>query len=1059
VTYRLSVLGPEGFTFSAAQLQRMRLTAFLLCFLYAAFTAQQADAQYDEKEFVRYSVKDGLCSNRITALQQDDWGYIWIGTDGGLSRFDGAAFKNFRQGDAPLQLPSGIITRLKRYGPHCLGIFSRNGFQVLHTNNYAVDRYIIPDSTAFSTPLNSVWDAAQLSDGSFALTSSSGFYVVNKKGLDFRHDAFTISDIGRKRMLYGRDIFSTGNGQYVVYVNENEQALYNQDTKTFRPLTYADAKWMNYLNPYQPSRNGWTTKQQLNNEAYLFVPWLTDSIYYYNSRQNKRVVSKLPFNAADELNWSSKLYPVNDSTLLVNCAKTGFYRLHINRRTGSVTGDGKKYFANHHIICFFSDNQKRLWLGTPNGLLKQNLTLPFISTFSYTLPNDAYSPEFRTVYRHKNHLYVGCYSRSRGLYVLDAQTMKLMDSGQFFNNDSEWNEVRSIEMYHPDTLWIGTFAGLLWYDTKSKRYGKVLDEKKYPWSAHFPATLAPPRRDGYAWLCASLGGRVVRYHIPTRSFTLFDVHSIPALPFDKVKHIAYDSYGDVWIGGHALTRWSSRLRRFDTLINVYGGINKFNDDIVTMTADDKGSLWLHNADNGLLEYRIAEKRFVAHNSKEGLPSPGIYALGPVVNEKLWVHFGSQLGLFDTRTKRCAVYDHNDGLPEGEPTSRRISYDAQSGNHYLFSYNSIIRFPTTPPPHTDQSTALLLEEVVVNNRRSIYRPESNLTFSYKENNLRFDFTVVDFENSSYRFAYRLDGGEWNTLGTQHSLAFSNLSPGDYQVQIKAVGKAGIEKTKQFLLVVQQPFWLRPWFILLASLFFLAMLYALYRLRMRQVHQRANLDRLLSKTEMKALQAQMNPHFIFNSLNSIREMILNNENKDASRYLSKFAHLIRLTLDQSAQGTVPLRSTVDYLKRYMEMETIRNGLFTYEVMVDEQLDADETFVSPMMIQPFIENALWHGVTAASKKIHVQVAFKKQGDHLVCTIDDDGVGIAHTRLQRSLNGGSRHRSHGIANIENRIALLNEKYDLQCGIRIADKKENLGRAESGTLVTLRLPLQNMDV
>jgi sensor histidine kinase YesM len=261
------------------------------------------------------------------------------------------------------------------------------------------------------------------------------------------------------------------------------------------------------------------------------------------------------------------------------------------------------------------------------------------------------------------------------------------------------------------------------------------------------------------------------------------------------------------------------------------------------------------------------------------------------------------------------------------------------------------------------------------------------------------------------------------------------------------------------VVQQPFWLRPWFILLASLFFLAMLYALYRLRMRQVHQRANLDRLLSKTEMKALQAQMNPHFIFNSLNSIREMILNNENKDASRYLSKFAHLIRLTLDQSAQGTVPLRSTVDYLKRYMEMETIRNGLFTYEVMVDEQLDADETFVSPMMIQPFIENALWHGVTAASKKIHVQVAFKKQGDHLVCTIDDDGVGIAHTRLQRSLNGGSRHRSHGIANIENRIALLNEKYDLQCGIRIADKKENLGRAESGTLVTLRLPLQNMDV
>jgi ligand-binding sensor domain-containing protein len=168
-------------------------------------------------------------------------------------------------------------------------------------------------------------------------------------------------------------------------------------------------------------------------------------------------------------------------------------------------------------------------------------------------------------------------------------------------------------MYHTDTLWIGTWAGVLWYDLQSGRYGKVWDEKKETWAANFSAILAPPRGDGYAWLCAYLGGRVVRYHIPTRTVTVFSSQTSPALPFDKVKSIVYDSHGDVWIGGHALTRWNTQQQRFDTLITVYSGANKFNDNITALAADDRGSLWLHNADNGLLEYRIAEKKWMAYS--------------------------------------------------------------------------------------------------------------------------------------------------------------------------------------------------------------------------------------------------------------------------------------------------------------------------------------------------------------------------------------------------------------------------------------------------------------
>jgi LytS/YehU family sensor histidine kinase len=256
------------------------------------------------------------------------------------------------------------------------------------------------------------------------------------------------------------------------------------------------------------------------------------------------------------------------------------------------------------------------------------------------------------------------------------------------------------------------------------------------------------------------------------------------------------------------------------------------------------------------------------------------------------------------------------------------------------------------------------------------------------------------------------------------------------------------------VLHSPFWKTAWFISLISVLLATGVYLLFRNRIKHIRQRANIDKLLSQTEMKALQAQMNPHFIFNSLNSIGEMILNNENREASIYLSKFARLIRITLDQSSQSMVSLRNTVDYLERYMEMENIRNNLFTHEIIIDQALDPDDTFLPPMLLQPFIENAIWHGVSAQRKAIHVRIEFTKDKDFLVCKIEDNGIGIFQAQQYKSENGG-RHQPLGITNIQNRVNLLNEKYHLHGAIQILDKREIPGCTDTGTLVTLQLPLE----
>ncbi len=1014
-------------------------------------------AQYEAKNFIRYSVKDGLCDNLVNCLQQDEQGYLWIGTDAGLSRFDGNTFRIFYRGTPPVRLPSIKIGRLKRFGPDRLGIFCSLGFLVLNTKNYSVQPYLIQDSTAISTYLNNPWDAVELPDKSFAVTSAAGFYRFNAAGkLIYRHDAYRVQDIGRKRILYGRDMFRLNENDYLTFVDEKGIALYQAADKSFTELKAEDPLRERLGHSPFVVNDYWTAKYQMSKDEFIFIRSGSNKIVYYNHAQQKQVASPLAFHITDSINWESKITMLSDSVMAINSSTNGFYTLSINRRTGAITADGIKHLRNYTILCLFLDKDKRLWAGTTEGLLQQQLKTPVISSWFYQPSGgEKYTGGFSVVYRYKDKLYAGRFSFSKGLAIIDPVTMKLIKEIDFFSDKSNWNEVRSIEMYHKDTLWLGTTGGLLWFDTRSQRYGKVLDEKKYPWAAGLNPSLAPARADGYAWMCAVLNAKVVRYHIPSRTFTLFTPQTNPALPFERVKHVVYDAYGNVWIAGHSLARWNNKESRFDTLITTYGGDGRFNDDIVTIRADDKGSLWFHNSSNGLTEYRIKESKFVNYSMKDGLPSDLLNALSPVKENKIWAATNSQLYLFNNQTKQVTVYDYRDGLPEHTPTGRKIYPDDQTGQLYLCSNEYLVRFPFSPPEEKDGSSELMIEELSTNHQKTWYHPQEPLHIKYNEKNLSLAFSVIDFEKRNYQFFYRLNTTDnWNHIGNQRIINLSNLAPGKYTLELKASGKPGVEKSKSLLFVIEAPYWQTGWFLALGALLLAAAIYYIYRRRVSYIRKKAAIDSQLSQTEMKALQAQMNPHFIFNSLNSIREMILNNENKDASHYLSKFAHLIRITLDQSSQSLVSLRNTVDYLQRYMEMEQIRNSLFTYSITTAERLDLDETLIPPMLIQPFIENSLWHGVTASNKQIHVSIHFKKENDMLICTVEDNGVGVHHAQKNKTANGHI-HRPHGISNIKNRINLLNEKHNLHCRVIVQDKKEMATDNNPGTLVTIELPME----
>jgi sensor histidine kinase YesM len=219
--------------------------------------------------------------------------------------------------------------------------------------------------------------------------------------------------------------------------------------------------------------------------------------------------------------------------------------------------------------------------------------------------------------------------------------------------------------------------------------------------------------------------------------------------------------------------------------------------------------------------------------------------------------------------------------------------------------------------------------------------------------------------------------------------------------------------------------------------------------------ANINQQLAEAQLSALQTQMNPHFIFNSLNSIKGMILANEQQKASRYLSKFAQMIRVTLNQSKEIFTTLYENLQHLENYLLMEKLRfDDSFSYKIVVDDCLDKEETLIPTLMIQPLAENAIWHGLLLKEGDKKLLISFSQKEDTIFCKIEDNGIGIRHSEELKRVNNPS-HQSVGLSNLRNRIKIMNEKYDIGCNLEIND----LGQADeerSGTSALLYFNIIN---
>ncbi len=339
---------------------------------------------------------------------------------------------------------------------------------------------------------------------------------------------------------------------------------------------------------------------------------------------------------------------------------------------------------------------------------------------------------------------------------------------------------------------------------------------------------------------------------------------------------------------------------------------------------------------------------------------------------------------------------------------------------------------------------------------------SIKLKYNQNTFSIDFTGIHYDDpDEVRYLFMLENYDnvWRSIGTDHTAYFFHVPPGNYIFHAKAIAY-GISGEKSISIIISSPWWKTWWayglyIICFSVLAFFANRFNRNRIiEKERIKSRENeLKLLATELKMQALKAQMNPHFIFNSLNSINRFILQNNRLQASEYLTKFSRLIRLILQNSEAALISLESELESVKLYLSLEALRfDDHFDYKFSVDPDLDISALMVPPLIIQPYVENAIWHGLMHKEEKGQLDIELWQDADFLFFKIADNGVG-RHQAASLASKTATRNKSMGLSITANRIARMHPDDDHESAVIINDLIHP-DRSPAGTEVIIRLPL-----
>jgi ligand-binding sensor domain-containing protein/two-component sensor histidine kinase len=712
------------------------------------------------------------------------------------------------------------------------------------------------------------------------------------------------------------------------------------------------------------------------------------------------------------------------------------------------------------------DDANRFWIGTGIGAQYFDPAMQQFARYSFKhLTNIEIGYAFYIFSDSSGNYITVCPRQTDGIYHFD-KLKKTWTKKTFPHNESFKREIEAIRSFvklpSGDYLISGD-RGIYIYSENSNKMTLLDKNRQFSKNRRGQIVLGD---SGYVWFYINENG-FVKWKPGAKEYKIYKV---PVVAGDTSKtvawinHIYRDSKKNFWfqtpdgIGVYEASK--------DSIINFNYSINPANSLPVALSfAEDKaGRVWV-NSNDGWLGYGLSNEPLKGIVYKINIKQRG---LGTSISElttdnqgQVWGYTLNEMVKINPDNFSFTTYSFQYGI--GEADFYHFSF-LPSGEIIFGGRNDIIIANTTELKRNREIPVPYVDRLEVLNQPYELGMGQPVQLNYKQNFFSFGFSAIAFTMSKdVKFRYRLKGfDDWSEPTRRRFANYTNVPGGDYVFELQAANNEGLWNPKilELPVHVDTAFWRTWWFRAGAILFFVLAMYLLYRSRVESVRKKQQLkwdyEKKLANVEMTALLSQMNPHFIFNSLNSIDSYIIRNESKQASEYLNNFARLMRLILQNSRSNYISLKDELIALELYLQMESMRfKNKFRYTINVDETLDKESIVMPPMLIQPYVENAIWHGLMTKSngEEAKVELGIHKQDDNLLCIISDNGIGRKRAAELKEKKVINHKRSMGMQITQDRMEIINKLYNLNTSVRIFDMENEKGEA-TGTRVELTIPI-----
>lgn len=972
-----------------------RLLLFICLFSATSFGTSVFSQEYS---YVHYDVKDGLAGSTVYCMVQDKDGFMWFGTETGLSRFDGTHFKNFYTSDG---LPDNEIIRLftdskKRVWivPFRISLAYYQNGRIHNQQNDSLLKKINLTSEVVSIVENNAGDVLIQEVYGWHLIQASGKLIektynkdtiwflktgLNKKngfrfGIIIKDKGFCFADLDQyERYMKLKNDSAGANYHGTIYISPKVETF--RATKDSLRLIYAkDSSRQNILLP----------------KGFMSFTEINDSIIAFNSL-------------------------------------SGVFLFNVNQRRITTS-----FFQNQTVNAIAEDMEDNFWFSIfGKGVYRLGSTNIVNYSFKTYRDNSA----VYAIKKIDSGIYVG--TDNFFLWKIDAKGGKKIYR-KVNAGFSTQGRVTCIFKGGGDSLLLGTDQGL-----------SLLANRKI--ESVLP--IAPYKGTAIKTITGNNGILTISTNLLAFRIRLKDLSLLEDRIWNTRATCACEKNDTFYIG------MLDGLYAVDKKANIIFLGNKFNlfrSRIMAIAEHPDGSLWIATSGNGLIRYKNG--RITAHiTMNEGLTSD-ICRNILVAAGHIWA--GTDRGLnkiipVDTGFQ-VTNYTTADGLKSDmintiEVEGKKIWVGTPEGLTY-FDEDEMSK---------KSDCRLVITNINISSNKLLF-DTAGFRLAHKDNNIQFDFVGISYKSGGdIIYNYKLSGLDTSWKTTRETfLSYPSLPSGEYQLQLFAVNKFGVKSDQaQIRFVVEKLLWQKLWFQALVLLFAISLAWLIAYLRIRKLKMNAEQKMILTKKvaelEQMALKSQMNPHFIFNSLNSIQQYVIDKDILGANEFITQFSRLIRLTLDISSKLSISLDEELIYISTYLELEKKRfENKFMYQIVVGVNVDTLDFFIPPMILQPYIENAIRHGMRYRNDNDgRILISISKNEEYLICSIEDNGIGRKRA-MQLKSSVPIEYQSKGMTLTAKRIEIFNTMHPESILVDINDL-ENDRQEPSGTRITIYFPLQ----